>query len=250
MCGRYFLSSLDKQLDELLGLDVAALRIQPRYNIAPTQPVLAVRAGRDRRQAVHLRWDLVPAWARDITIGSRLINARSETAHEKPAFRHAFRRRRCLIPASGFYEWRRHADAPQTRHSKTHPPRQPHLITMADERPFAMAGLWEHFQDAEGNELETCTILTTPANELVGELHDRMPVILDPDDFDTWLDTTDEDVAAARALCQPCPAELMIHRPVSTFVNNARHEGPACIRPIGAPGPPRPDDADQTPTLF
>ena len=130
--------------------------------------------------------------------------------------------------------------------------RQPYLITMADELPFAMAGLWEHWQDPAGNELETCTILTTAANAMVGELHDRMPVILDPEDYDAWLDTSDEETAVAKTLCRPYPAELMMHRPVSTYVNNARHEGQACVKTaeVQRDNSEKDDRAGETPMLF
>ena len=222
MCGRYMLSIVASRLSKLLGVDFAVMGLVARYNVAPAQPVVAVREWGGRREVVLLRWGLVPSWAKDVSIGNRMINARSETAYEKPAFQHAFKRRRCLIPADGFYEWRR-------LEKGGGPGKQPYLITMADGAPFAMAGLWEHWQDAAGNELETCTILTTSANERVGELHDRMPVILDPGDYGAWLTTEHDEITAARSLCRPYPAELMMHRPVSLYVNNAHHEGRRCI---------------------
>ncbi len=243
MCGRYKLETGPGPLRTLFGIDFTGMRLVPRYNIAPTQPVVAVRNRQGRREPAYLRWGFVPSWAKDVSVGSRMINARAETVHEKPAYRHAFRRRRCLIPADGFYEWRRRSDSRK---------RQPYLITLADESPFAMAGLWEHWQDDMGNELETCTILTTQANELVAELHDRMPVILEPDHYDDWLNTPEQDADRLRALCVPYPADLMMHRPVSTYVNNARHEGPRCTSPLEDPDPPTPDpgkDHDQ-PQLF
>lgn len=241
------LTIVEDRLDKLLGVDFAVWELISRYNVAPTQPVLAVRENRGRRESVLLRWGFVPSWAKDIAIGNRMINARSETAHEKPSFRHAFKRRRCLIPTDGFYEWRRSEKGGGASG------RQPYLITMADEQPFAMGGLWEHWQDAAGNELETCTILTTAANAMVGELHDRMPVILDPNDYAAWLDTGGEEIATARALCKPYPAELMMHRPVSTYVNSPKHEGPACIDPLSANdgvNPPRESGTDESPLLF
>ncbi len=246
MCGRFMLTIVEDRLDKLLGVDFAVWELISRYNVAPTQPVLAVRQNGGKRESVMLRWGFVPSWAKDVAIGNRMINARSETAHEKPAFKNAFKRRRCLIPADGFYEWRR------TEKGGGAKGRQPYLITMADEQPFAMAGLWEHWQDPAGNELETCTILTTAANAMVGELHDRMPVILDPEDYSNWLDTSTEDITTAKALCRPYPAELMMHRPVTTYVNNARHEGPACVKPAdvqendGGKG----SNGGQTPMLF
>jgi putative SOS response-associated peptidase YedK len=264
MCGRFMLSIVESRLSKLIGVDFAVTGLVARYNIAPTQPVIAVRVQNGRRETVLLRWGLVPSWAEDVAIGNRMINARSETAHEKPSFRHAFRRRRCLIPADGFYEWSKAGMGSATTPGggggggaggagRGRPVKQPYLITMADEGPFAMAGLWEHWQDAAGNELETCTILTTAANELVGELHDRMPVILDPNDYGTWLDPANEDVAIPRGLCKPFPAELMMHRPVGTYINSPKHEGPRCVRPPGATdgvNPAQNGEGGQTPTLF
>jgi len=250
------LTIVEDQLRKLLGVDFAVLQLMARYNIAPSQPVLAVRMEKEQRTPTLLRWGLVPPWAKDIAIGARMINARSETAHEKPAFKNAFRRRRCLIPADGFYEWCKTpggTGAPARRAGastgKARSTRQPYLITMADEQPFAMAGLWEHYQDEHGNELETCTILTTRANEMVGELHDRMPVIISPDDYARWLDCSDEDASIAKTLCRPYPAELMMHRPVGTFVNNARNEGPRCVIPVDG-GDPGGTAAGGQPTLF
>lgn len=242
------LSIVESRLEKLMGADFAVMGLVARYNIAPTQPVLVVREQNGRRESVLLRWGFVPSWAKDVAIGSRMINARSETAHEKPSFRNAFKRRRCMIPADGFYEWQRPAEATGAKTAgRCGSPRQPYLITMADEGPFAMAGLWEHWQDAEGNELETCTILTTAANELVGELHDRMPVILDPSDYRSWLDTSSEDISVARSLCKPYPAELMMHVPVATYVNSPRNEGSECALPLdidGGPGPSKGADGE------
>lgn len=248
------LSIVESRLEKLMGADFAVAGLVARYNVAPTQPVVVVRMQNGKREAALLRWGLVPSWAKDIEIGNRMINARSETAHEKPSFRHAFRRRRCLIPADGFYEWHQtdthmaSGDAGRGRRV-----RQPYLITMADEGPFAMAGLWEHWQDEHGNELETCTILTTTANEMVGELHERMPVILDPSDYGAWLDTSSEDITLARSLCKPYPAELMMHRPVGMYVNSPKHEGPGCTQPMEATeGRNRSTDldTDEPPLLF
>ncbi len=235
MCGRFMLDLLDSKLARLLGVELGGCDGVARFNIAPTQPVFVVRVERGERVGRWLRWGLVPSWAKDVAIGDRLINARSETAHEKPAFRSAFKRRRCLIPADGFYEWRKpsRGGAVSSREGK-----EPYLITMADGQPFCMCGLWEHWQDVEGNELETCTILTTSANELVGELHDRMPVILDPGDYDAWLEHTTERIELPRRLCRPYPAEMMIHRPVSTYVNSPSHEGPRCVEPVDSAGRP------------
>ncbi len=162
-------------------------------------------------------WGLVPRWADDPAIGNRLINARAETAATKPSFRDAFRRRRCLIPADGFYEWKRQGGG-----------KQPYYIRLEDDRPFAFAGLWERWEKA-GAVIESCTILTTDANELLMPLHNRMPAILDREQFDRWLDPTIEDAKVLQPLLGPYPAERMIAYPVSTVVNSPRHDVAECI---------------------
>jgi putative SOS response-associated peptidase YedK len=167
------------------------------------------------------RWGLVPSWASDLSIGYKLINARSETAPSKPSFRSAFRQRRCLIPADGFYEWKKTG----AKH------KQPYHIHLKDGSVFGCAGLWEHWQSAEGEVVESCTILTTEANALMKQLHDRMPVILPPADHDRWLDPLAKDMAALQALLVPYPDEGMIATAVSSYVSNARNEGPKCMEP-------------------
>ncbi|MEX0653217.1 MAG: SOS response-associated peptidase [Phycisphaeraceae bacterium] len=223
MCGRYVITSSSAQLAALFEAE-PRVRLAPRYNVAPTQPVAVVRTDREggRRTLDLVRWGLVPWWAKDVKLGNRLINARSETAAEKPAFKAAMRYRRCLVVADGFYEWQRRG-----------PVKQPHLIQMADEQPFAMAGLWEHWQDANGNELETCAILTTPANAMLSKLHERMPAILEAEDYLAWLDPRQTDAQAAGALLRPMAAERMMHHPVSLHVNNPRHDDARCVAPVG-----------------
>ncbi|MCS7040325.1 MAG: SOS response-associated peptidase, partial [Anaerolineae bacterium] len=181
MCGRFTLTASGDELASLFDLEQAP-NLEPRYNIAPTQPVAVVRLDREgrRREFTLMRWGLIPSWAKDIHIGNRLINARAETLTEKPAFRTAFRRRRCLIPANGFYEWQK----------PTAGRKQPYFIGLPDRRPFAFAGLWEHWEGADGSVLDSCAIITTAANERVRVLHDRMPVILERTDFGDWLDPT------------------------------------------------------------
>lgn len=256
MCGRFTLRSQKSRLAKLTGADLGALELAARYNVSPSQPVVVVRGERGGRAGRLLRWGLVPSWAKDAAIGYRLINARSETAHEKPAFRLAFRCRRCLIPTDGFYEWRKtsvgeHATWGGGGAVGSSGSKQPYLITRADGEPFCMAGLWEHWQDAVGNDLETCTILTTAANELIGELHDRMPVILDPNQFEFWLEPGNEEVTSLRQLCKPYPAELMMHRPVSTFVNSPKRDGPRCVEPVDSGcGRATDPNTDDTPLLF
>jgi putative SOS response-associated peptidase YedK len=220
MCGRFTLTATPKaiaetfQVPELPGLE-------PRYNIAPTQPVPIIRnaEGASSRALVQVRWGLIPSWADDPSIGNRLINARAETAAEKPSFRAAFRHRRCLIPASGFYEWQ-----------KVGTKKQPHYIRPPDNAPFAFAGLWEHWEKG-GGPIESCTILTTEANVLMRPIHDRMPVILGPEAWDRWLDPNEQQAAALKPLLRPCPDGWLTAYPVSTRVNNPKYDGPACIAP-------------------
>ncbi len=222
MCGRFTqaqIAELDREVFKLLSVP----RLPPRYNVAPTQDVAVVReGGRGKGRSVDLvRWGLIPAWAKDPTIGSRLINARAETLAVKPAFESAFRYRRCLIPSDGFYEW-----------EKTPRGKQPHYIRMRDGRVFAYAGLWERWEDPGHDPIETCTIITTDANELVAPIHDRMPAIVRPERYDEWLDPAHRDPRSLRPLLTAYPAEEMASHPVSTYVNRPEHDGPACIEPI------------------
>jgi len=177
--------------------------------------VAAIRAKPDtyERRLDMLKWGLIPFWAKDPAIGSKMINARSETVAEKPAFRAAFKHRRCIIPADGFYEWAREGKK-----------KQPYLIAMTDGNPFGMAGLWEHWKDAEGNVIESCTILTTEANEAVRELHDRMPVILKPNDYDTWLDPGLGDLGILQPIMIAYPSDAMTLSRASPEINKP---GPA-----------------------
>lgn len=224
MCGRFTLAADPGTLKTLFDLDdVPAL--PARYNIAPTQPVAAVRydADRDRRQFTFLTWGLIPFWAKEPKIGARMINARAETVAEKAAFRAAFRYRRCLIPTSGFYEW-------QKRGSH----KQPYYITMQDQQPFAIAGLWERWQSPDGSVIESCTLLTTTPNDLVQPLHNRMPVILAPADYALWL-APHSSARQLRDLLRPYPAAAMLAYPVSTRVNNPTYDAVDCIQPLSQP---------------
>lgn len=227
MCGRFTLTSTPEQLAQCFGLDEPP-QAAPRYNIAPGQDVLAIRvdAETSRRVAVHPRWGLVPSWAKDAAIGARMINARAETVAEKPAFRGAFRARRCLVPADGFYEW-------ATRHGR----KQAHYIGLRDGAPFGFAGLWEHWVDPSGGALESCTLLTRDAIESIRAIHSRMPVILDPAAYEAWLDPALDDPALLAALLQPPPEEHIVCHPVSDRVNDVRFDDPACMAP--APEKPR-----------
>lgn len=194
----------------------------PRYNIAPTQQVPVVRVAPDsgEREMTLLRWGLIPSWAKDASIGNRLINARAETVASKPAFRAAFKRRRCLVPADGYYEWQ-----------KVGSKKQPYLIQRQDGAPFAFAGLWESWHADRPDAVETFTIITTDANEATTAIHDRMPVILDEEDYAMWLDPEFEGREALESLLRPYPGEALQLTPVSTYVNNPRHEDPRCIEP-------------------
>lgn len=222
MCGRFALITPGEVLAEQFQLsEVPALA--PRYNIAPTQPIAAVRLAREgiARELVLLRWGLIPSWAKDPGVGSRLINARSETVAEKPSFRSAFKSRRCLVPADGFYEWQRQERG-----------RQPFFIRMREGTPFAIAGLWEHWQGPEGEVIESCTLLTTAANEVMRPLHDRMPVILNPKDYDLWLDPDVQKREALSPLLRPYTAEAMVAYPVRPVVNSPANDSPLCIEPL------------------
>jgi putative SOS response-associated peptidase YedK len=202
------------------------LQLPLRFNIAPTQSVAAVRAAGPlkERELVALRWGLVPSWAKDPAIGNQLINARAESVADKASFRSAFKRRRCLVLADGYYEWQKQGKK-----------KQPFLIHMDDHRPFAFAGLWEQWFGLEGQPpLESCTIITTQANDFTSHVHDRMPVILDEHDYDLWLDPDVQDRSRLEPLLVP-HVERMAADPVSTHVNNARNEGEKCIEPLVAP---------------
>jgi putative SOS response-associated peptidase YedK len=222
MCGRFTLIAPGEAVAELFDLSETP-ELAPRYNIAPTQPIAAVRYNSDKgkREFTHFYWGLIPSWSKDPTIGSRMINARSETAAEKPSFRAAFKYRRCLVPTDGFYEW-----------WKVDGGKQPVRIQMKDERPFAIAGLWEHWQSPDGSEIESCTLLTTGPNDLLKPIHNRMPVILAPEDFDLWLDPGAQHGGEVQPLMRPFPSDKMSFYPVSTHVNNPRNEDPTCIVPL------------------
>ncbi len=220
MCGRYSLAVPADVVAELFGL-LEVPDLSPRWNVAPTQDALVVRTTDAGRAGALLRWGLVPAWAKDASIGNRMINARSETVAEKPSFRSALRRRRCLVPADGFYEWRKTADG-----------KVPTRIRRRDGRPFAFAGLWERWTRGEGAPLETFTILTTLPNHLLRPIHDRMPVILAEDDWDAWLAPGERPAEALLPLLGPCPDGDLEAFAVSPRVNSPRHDDPACAEPV------------------
>ena len=222
MCGRFIQATSGEILAARFELP-AAPNLPPRYNVAPSQPVGAIRAAEGGREWATLRWGLVPAWAPEPRAAYSTINARAETAAEKPTYRQAFRRRRCLIPADGFYEWQAVGKG-----------KQPYCIAPTDGRPFAFAGLWERWE-RDGQVLESGTILVTQANALIASIHDRMPVILDPVDEARWLDSRLTDPAALRPLLVPCPPERLRLWPVSLAVNRPGAEGPDLMAPVMLP---------------
>ncbi|MCY3708894.1 MAG: SOS response-associated peptidase [Caldilineaceae bacterium] len=223
MCGRFVLRASPQNLQMLFDLDEAP-QTGPRYNIAPTQPVLAVRTNPHGglREATYLNWGLIPFWAKDPKIGSRMINARSETAAEKPSFRAAYKYRRCIVPADGFFEWQKERGG-----------KQPYLIGLESGEVFGIAGLWEHWE-RDGSAVESCTLLTTAANEFMEPLHHRMPVILDRRDYDEWLDPGVQTAGPLLHLMRPFDGAPMRAVAVSKMVNNARNDESGCVEPAGA----------------
>lgn len=227
MCGRFTLGQSGEAIAHAFQLAVTP-DWQPRYNIAPTQAVPVIRAGVNQsRDFALLHWGLIPSWAKDVKMGARLINARAETLAEKPSFRHALKRRRCLVVADGFYEWHQQGRT-----------KQPYFFSVTGRdidrdvgrEPFAFAGLWEHWDSAEGDSIESCTIITTAANALLATIHERMPVILPAEQYDQWLDPT-RSGDEVRSLLQPYPPDAMRGYPVSPQVNSPRHDAPDCVHP-------------------
>jgi len=222
MCGRYTLTADGGAITEIFKV-TEAVELSPRYNVAPTQEVAVVgRNHEGGRTLGTMRWGLIPSWAKDPSIGSRLINARSETVAEKPAFRASFKKRRCLVVADGFYEWKKVGSA-----------KQPYYIGLKGHPPFAIAGLWDRWRDKESGEtIRSCTLLTTGPNALTETIHDRMPVILHPEDYDRWLDPEFHDREALESCLRPYEADAMEAYPVSTLVNNVRNDRPECIQAL------------------
>lgn len=225
MCGRYTLNTAPDLLVEQFGVKELP-PLQARFNIAPGQPVLAVRMdpGGSHREGAMLRWGLIPSWSKDPKIGDRMINARAETVWQKPAFREPFRYRRCLVVADGFYEWRREGRT-----------KQPYYFRLRNGKPFGFAGLWDRWEGPDGGTVESCTLLTAEPNALLRPIHNRMPVILDLRDYPCWLDpeTTRRDLLAP--LLRPYSAEDMVGYPVGLRVNNPRHDDPQCLAPLKDP---------------
>ena len=223
MCGRFTLISSVADLQLRFGFAMDPAEVASRYNIAPTQQVLAV-VNEGERRGEMMRWGLLPFWAKDVKIGNRMINAVSETAANKPAFRSAFRRRRCLVLADGFFEWRKEGKK-----------RVPLYFAQRSGEPMAFAGLWENWKSPEDEWIRSCTILTTTANSFIEPVHNRMPVILSSETEPLWLDPMTETSASLEPLLVPAPPELLDVREVSPVVNNARSEGPDCIATVTPP---------------
>lgn len=248
MCGRFVSASPPDELARYFGAELdEGDRLEPSFNVAPTNEVYAVRARDGVRQLAPLRWGLVPFWSKDLKTGSRMINARSETVATKPAFRKAYEQRRCLIPADGFYEWAKveaaeGADGPKSKKPK----KQPYFISRPDGEPIVFAGLWERWRprledgktiDDSADPIETCTILTCAPNAVMAEIHDRMPVLIPPRFWDDWLaPETDPELIAG--LLRPAPDDLLSLVPVSTAVNNVRNKGEELVRPLPVDGLP------------
>ncbi len=222
MCGRFTQKGSFKSLAELLGLPIPPT-LTPRYNIAPSQRIACVRTNPQSatRECIDLKWGLVPSWAKDASIGNKMINARGETVAEKPSFKKAFKQQRCVVLADGFYEWK--------REGKT---KQPYYIRFKDQRPFCFAGLWERWEKDTDDPLETCAMLTIGPNVLMEPIHHRMPVILQTQHFQAWLDPSIQDPKFLSSILQPYPPKEMEAFPVSTIVNNPKNDNAACIQTL------------------
>jgi putative SOS response-associated peptidase YedK len=222
MCGRFTLTIDPYHLQQAFPWAVIPNDLTPRYNIAPSQPVAVIPNTGENALSMY-KWGLIPSWSKDPAIGDRMINARSESLAEKPSFRNAYRRRRCLILADGFYEWK------QNPGSKS---KQPVYIRLNDGRPFAFAGLWELWHSPDGSEIRSCTIITTQPNSLLEPIHTRMPVILHTDDYKQWLATDDQRPDQLNQLLVSYPADEMVAFPVSKMVNSPEYDSPETIKPI------------------
>jgi putative SOS response-associated peptidase YedK len=216
MCGRFTLTIDINRVAHVFGV-APSIQVPPRYNVAPTQDVVTIM----RNGTAHLdllRWGLIPSWAKDASMGARMINARAETLAEKPSFKRLLHSRRCLVIADGFYEWK-----------QEHGAKTPMYITLKDQEPFAFAGLWDSWKDPEGQQVRTCTIITTEPNELMASIHNRMPAILPQQGIEEWLDPAQNDDHALLSLLAPYPANEMAARPVSKLVNNPKYDSAELI---------------------
>ena len=223
MCGRFTLTHEELLLEQQFEAELM-IHLLARYNIAPMQPITTVRYDIDthKRKIDFARWGLIPSWAKDPTMGSKMINARAESLREKPSFKGIFRHKRCLIPASGFYEW-----------ESVGKKKVPHYIRMLDQSLFAFAGLWDTWHDPGGGQIDTVTIITTEANDMLRRLHARMPIIVPQHHYDRWLDPANQTAKGLDDLLAPYPADEMQHYAVSTAVNSVKTEGAQLIKPAG-----------------
>jgi len=221
MCGRFVLTANTEAIQTSFDLTTMPATMQPRYNIAPTQPV-ALITNESPHELTFYKWGLIPSWSKDVSAASKMINARSESAAEKPAFRSAFKRRRCIIPADGFYEW-------QQREGE----KVPLFIHFKDRELFGMAGLWEVWHDPDGGEIRTCTILTSDANDFMKPIHNRMPVILHKDDYPLWLSPSEEPISVLQGLMKPYEGDNLTAYPVSKMINRPGNDAPELIQPVG-----------------
>jgi putative SOS response-associated peptidase YedK len=222
MCGRFTLTATPDRLQEAFPQYSVPQQMSPHFNIAPTQPIAVVP--NDGAHAVDFfTWGLIPSWAKDPSIGNRMINARGETLGEKPSFRAAYKRRRCLVLSDGFFEW---VKLPGQRN------KQPHYITLLDHEPFAFAGLWERWFSPDGSEIKSATIITTEPNPKIAALHNRMPVILHKADYERWLAPQDRKPEQLQDLLVAYPADQMVHYPVSTIVNSPANDLPETVVPL------------------
>ena len=247
MCGRYVISSSPESIRKLFGY-AERPSFPPRYNVAPTQPIPIVRLANGRRSFALMRWGLIPDWVKDPKTFSLIVNARGESVLDKPAFRNAMRRRRCLIPADGFYDWGKGA------------PRRPYFVQLKSGGPLAFAGLWETWTGPNGEEVDTATIITTRANRTLTPIHDRMPVIVAPEAFDLWLDCANVDAATAAALIAPASDVLLECYEVSPAVNRVANDDPRLVERFAAtksdtlaaaePRKDRKKKGDEQPSLF
>ena len=221
MCGRFTLTVGLEQLAERFSFHTTDLSWKPRYNIAPSQSILTVLNADGENRVGYLRWGLIPSWAKDASIGNRMINARAETVAEKPSFRRALQKRRCLILADGFYEWRKEGKK-----------KIPVLVSLKSRIPFGFAGLWESWRDPNGETIHSCTIITTTPNALMATIHNRMPVILPAEKESLWLDSTVVDPQQLVSFLKPYPDAAMTVHDVSNIVNSPRNDVPECIAPL------------------
>ncbi len=223
MCGRFTLSTKLSDIKRTFNIKEVEAAPEASYNIAPTQPVAVVVARDGVNTLESMRWGLIPFWAKDQAIGSKMINARAETLTEKPAFKRPFKSQRCLVVADGFYEWR-----------KVGTKKIPMFVRLKSKRPFGFAGLYDTWKTPEGDHIASCTIITTPPNALLKPIHDRMPVIIPKDEYELWLDSTIQDVGELMPLLQPYSAKEMEAYEVSRMVNSPANNSPECIAPVAS----------------